>query len=126
MRVRNNFVEVKSKNAFSIKIRIYDILIFVFLVWIFVISAFSYQTPSFVRIERPPDIAEEADEPPAVFPHLFHQEMFYCYVCHPTTFRYGRSVMTHNDFDRGKFCGACHNGKISMSIDDMDCEVCHH
>jgi c(7)-type cytochrome triheme protein len=99
------------------------VLVFVFG---FYLNSSSYETPAFVKFERTPEIAEEAEEPPAIFPHLVHQEMFYCYVCHPSVFKFVRNVMTHDDFDNGKFCGACHNGVISWHVDDApDCEVCH-
>ncbi len=94
------------------------ILLFVWLVLV----AFS-SPPAFLKLERSPDL--EADEPRAIFPHLFHQRMFMCYNCHPGIFAYGRGIYTHDDFDQGRYCGRCHNGKISQNINDMDCETCH-
>jgi len=90
-------------------------------------SARTYETPAYITLERDWDRADkESDEPPATFPHLVHQEQFYCYTCHPSVFKIGGNKMVHDDFDNGKFCGACHNGVITWHVDDAeDCEVCH-
>lgn len=80
-------------------------------------------TPAFLKLDRAPDAGEE--EGPATFPHLMHQRMFMCFECHPSIFSYGRDLYTHDDFDEGKFCAECHNGKVAQHVDDMDCEVCH-
>lgn len=81
-------------------------------------------TPAYLKLDRAPDAGQE--EGPATFPHLIHQRMFMCYSCHPSIFSYGRDLYTHKDFDEGRFCAECHNGKISWHIDDADCQVCHY
>lgn len=67
------------------------------------------------------------DTPPAVFPHWFHRIRFRCYVCHPTIFemRAGVNKITMDAIDGGKFCGTCHNGKISWESSFDTCDRCH-
>jgi len=106
---------------------IFSIFLFLSFFGLYVMSARTYETPAYITLERDWDRADkESDEPPATFPHLVHQEQFYCYTCHPSVFKIGGNKMVHDDFDNGKFCGACHNGVITWHVDDAeDCEVCH-
>jgi len=53
---------------------------------------------------------------------------FTCNHCHEKLFEMkpGRSVMTHEEFKKGKFCGACHNGiKAFNTLDTKKCRNCH-
>jgi c(7)-type cytochrome triheme protein len=80
--------------------------------------------PATVQIER----VEEADEGPVVFGHWKHQESYQCYACHNNLFSMDtKTAFTHEDMDEGKFCGACHNGKVAPHPDDdaFGCESCH-
>jgi c(7)-type cytochrome triheme protein len=47
-----------------------------------------------------------------VFSHWRH-EQFQCVACHPTIFPRARKGFTHDDMDEGRFCGACHDGRIA-------------
>lgn len=80
--------------------------------------------PATVQIER----VEEADEGPVIFAHWKHQESYQCYACHNNLFSMDKKVgFTHEDMDAGKYCGACHNGKVAPHPDDeaFGCENCH-
>ena len=58
--------------------------------------------------------ADAAGMRPAVFPHWYHRIRFRCKVCHADLgFK----------FIDGQFCGACHNGEISWSVEN--CGMCH-
>jgi c(7)-type cytochrome triheme protein len=64
----------------------------------------------------------------AVFSHVFHLEMMYkCKDCHARIFPYkaDRKHTTMADMEKGKSCGACHNGKDAFSTKD-DCGKCHN
>jgi c(7)-type cytochrome triheme protein len=70
-----------------------------------------------------------ADEiPPAVFPHWAHRINFKCYVCHDAIFQMkaGANPVTMENIQQGKFCGACHNGKIAFPAGFDTCDRCHH
>lgn len=63
----------------------------------------------------------------AVFSHKFHLDMDYkCDVCHTKIFPYkavsGRATMA--DMEKGKSCGACHNGKDAATVAG-NCDRCH-
>jgi c(7)-type cytochrome triheme protein len=51
-----------------------------------------------------------------------------CTVCHPREFRIlkaspRRAPVTHAEMDKGRYCGACHDGKKAFALDD--CAACH-
>ena len=52
-----------------------------------------------------------------------------CDACHVAGLfqtKYGGDKMTMADLNRGKFCGACHNGKRAFSTSDQkQCHRCH-
>ncbi len=58
-----------------------------------------------------------------------HAEKGYkCESCHPSLFQMkeGAAKMTMDLLDKGKFCGACHNGKAAFSTSDPEkCHECH-
>lgn len=63
---------------------------------------------------------------PAVFPHWFHRIRFRCSVCHEQLgFKMKREAnkIDMNKIASGKFCGACHNGKIAWA--PVYCDRCH-
>ena len=106
------------------------------LLWIFVVAilgsavlaaaAWSVTNPATIRMERPDD----SDDPaPALFRHWKHQKTYKCYVCHARLFsKYEKATdITHERMDQGKYCGACHDGRVAFQphADDVDCEVCH-
>jgi len=70
--------------------------------------------------------ADAAGMRPVVFPHWFHRIRFRCKVCHADLgfqFKAGGNKITMAKIIEGKFCGACHNGEISWSVEN--CNMCH-
>jgi len=61
------------------------------------------------------------------FSHTVHMERFNltCVNCHPQPFAEKRegSGMKMVDVDRGRFCGACHNG--NQAFGPNECGRCH-
>jgi len=63
---------------------------------------------------------------PVVFPHWFHRIRFRCKVCHADLgfkFKAGGNDINMYKIIEGKFCGACHNGKVAWSV--KNCILCH-
>jgi c(7)-type cytochrome triheme protein len=63
---------------------------------------------------------------PVIFPHWFHRMRFRCKVCHNELgfeMRAGSNDMTMGAIIEGEYCGMCHNGEISWSVDN--CDLCH-
>jgi c(7)-type cytochrome triheme protein len=78
-------------------------------------------------------IAKSADSPGQVtFNHVTHVDAARpdCTTCHPKSFsilgsRGGTKVaMTHENFQQGRQCGTCHDGKKAFAVED-DCASCH-
>ena len=66
-----------------------------------------------------------------VFDHDVHLDALgkHCILCHNKIFDIVPSrnpTYTMADMDKGKACGACHNGKRAFSVKDKDnCSICH-
>src|SRR6185369_1307801 len=60
------------------------------------------------------------------FSHGKHLEMYTCSDCHDTLFRTTRdnAHLSMAQMERGKGCGACHDGKTAFSVKG-DCVKCH-
>jgi len=60
-----------------------------------------------------------------IFSHKFHTTAFSCDNCHPRLFTMKKTQgkMTMEDINKGKFCGACHNGNIASP--SSECGKCH-
>ena len=70
--------------------------------------------------------ADAAGMRPVVFPHWYHRIRFRCKVCHADLgfqFKAGGNKITMAKIIDGQFCGACHNGEISWSVEN--CGMCH-
>jgi c(7)-type cytochrome triheme protein len=70
--------------------------------------------------------ADAAGMRPVVFPHWYHRIRFRCKVCHADLgfkFKAGGNQITMAKIIEGQFCGACHNGEISWSVEN--CGMCH-
>ena len=70
--------------------------------------------------------ADAAGMRPVVFPHWYHRIRFRCKVCHADLgfqFKAGGNKITMAKIINGQFCGACHNGQISWSVEN--CNMCH-
>lgn len=56
------------------------------------------------------------------------EEGYICKDCHPGLFemRKGSAKITMEALNKGRFCGACHNGSITFKTDDpKKCHECH-
>ncbi|RNC67957.1 MAG: cytochrome C [Desulfuromonadales bacterium] len=62
----------------------------------------------------------------ATFSHDLHLSMYKCGDCHTKLFQYkaGAKRYTMADMEKGKSCGACHNGK-DIFASTGDCSKCH-
>lgn len=72
------------------------------------------------------NFADAAGMRPVVFPHWFHRIRFRCKVCHADLgfkLKAGSNEITMAKIIEGQYCGACHNGEISWSIEN--CDLCH-
>jgi len=68
-----------------------------------------------------------AEIPPALFPHFLHRMQFKCHVCHDAiiVMKAGANDITMEAIQAGKYCGACHNGKIAFQATFDGCPRCH-
>jgi c(7)-type cytochrome triheme protein len=77
-------------------------------------------------------LAKSADSPGQVFfNHASHVDAAkpQCTTCHPKDFKIlksspSRAPITHEDMEKGRLCGSCHDGKKSFGLQD-DCTMCH-
>jgi len=62
---------------------------------------------------------------PTLFKHAEHIESHHCSDCHPTLFtaRKSGNRISMAEMEKGKSCGACHNGKDSFPL--KECVRCH-
>lgn len=69
-----------------------------------------------------------AGDPPdaAIFSHWDH-DSYGCVSCHPSIFPQRKLGFTHDDMERGRYCGSCHDGQLAFSPKDkgVECESCH-
>ncbi len=66
--------------------------------------------------------------PIAIFPHTLHRLNFKCYVCHDALFKMKArgNAITMDAILGGKFCGVCHDGKVSFAASVFgSCNRCH-
>jgi c(7)-type cytochrome triheme protein len=80
--------------------------------------------PATVRIPRAKDHRPGAPGANALFSHRTHAPQ-HCYQCHPGLFPQALVPFTHADMDRGRFCGACHDGQRADAVASYRCESCH-
>ncbi len=65
-----------------------------------------------------------------VFNHMDHFDNLgqrLCTRCHPQIFHVNRSEnpdFTMEEMEKGKACGACHNGEVAFAVKD-NCATCH-
>ncbi len=69
---------------------------------------------------------KEEDAGNVTFSHSVHTGMFSCDNCHPDLFKAerGANKATMEDMEKGKSCGACHDGSTAFSVAE-GCESCH-
>jgi len=60
------------------------------------------------------------------FSHTFHTGIYKCDDCHNNIFTTGAQRKSYSmaDMEKGKSCGACHEGKTAFSV-AKDCSKCH-
>jgi c(7)-type cytochrome triheme protein len=75
---------------------------------------------------KPGPVAYKTEAGDASFSHDFHLGIYKCADCHTKIFPYkaGTLKATMGDMDKGKSCGACHNGKDAFKSSD-ECVKCH-
>ena len=83
------------------------------------------------RLPGPIKMMRSGDSPEQVtFKHDAHVDSSTpkCTACHPREFRIlktspRRAAITHAEMDKGRYCGACHDGQKAFALDD--CATCH-
>ncbi len=61
---------------------------------------------------------------PVVFSHTVHLRTMQCGACHSKLYRTGQNPkVSMAEMEKGKSCGACHNGKKAFAV--ADCGKCH-
>ena len=71
--------------------------------------------------------AQKGKGTPVLFSHQKHRRHFTCKVCHTElefSLSKGDTDITREDYLDGRYCGACHNGKIAFST-EFACDACH-
>ena len=66
---------------------------------------------------------------PVTFSHWSHRRKYTCQVCHSEldfAFKVNVTPITEAENQAGKYCGACHDGKIAFGHDKANCEKCHN
>ncbi len=69
---------------------------------------------------------KERDSTPVEFSHAKHRSLFLCNVCHGELeflMKAGANKVEMSAMANGRYCGACHNGKITWAL--KDCKRCH-
>jgi c(7)-type cytochrome triheme protein len=79
--------------------------------------------PAVLRIPRRTP-GHAAAVPEAMFSHRSHAA-FGCYVCHPGTFPQAAIGFTHDEMNKGRFCGSCHDGRVAFPVAGTACARCH-
>ncbi|MBK5276339.1 MAG: hypothetical protein JJE30_15000 [Desulfuromonadales bacterium] len=72
---------------------------------------------------------KKAGMSPVVFSHWSHRQHYTCRVCHvdlAMSMRSGDTGITRADYTSGKYCGACHDGRVAFSVkESTNCDRCH-
>jgi c(7)-type cytochrome triheme protein len=103
------------------------------LTWLLLLALITAVAPNFCCGAEIGDIAfsrksdAPGDYPPATFPHWVHRMQFRCHVCHEDIFQMqaGTNQISMEAIQQGKFCGACHNGKVAFAVMFDACQRCH-
>ena len=73
-------------------------------------------------------IATQHGATPVSFSHWTHRTRFTCRVCH-TELEFdmaaGTTEISCDDIKQGRYCGACHNGKLAFGQQE-NCQYCHN
>ncbi len=80
------------------------------------------------KCHRSPELTYKTPPvPKANFSHAFHTSVYSCKDCHSTVVKPDMSKnkrVSMADMEKGKSCGACHDGKTAFSVAG-DCAKCH-
>jgi len=98
------------------------------LLLIIVFARMAMAAPGDLVIPRNPAATGTEQFPAATFPHTLHRVLYKCYVCHDSLFKMkrGADAITMKTIEQDKFCGACHDGKITFDAESFDnCGRCH-
>lgn len=71
-------------------------------------------------------LSEKEGMRPVIFPHWFHRIRYLCSVCHVQIgfkLKAGADDIDMAKIVDGKYCGACHNGRIAWG--PSRCGLCH-
>lgn len=71
--------------------------------------------------------AMQLNSKPVRFSHGKHRKRFTCGVCHTElefSLELDGTEITRADYLDGRYCGACHNGKVAFST-EFACNACH-
>src|SRR5512139_1289203 len=66
---------------------------------------------------------------PVTFSHWSHRRKYTCQVCHTEldfAFKTNLTEITEKENQAGKYCGACHDGKIAFGHVKPNCDKCHN
>ena len=88
------------------------------------------------RFRLPPRVAPEVygnlvirrAGKPAFFSHWSHRTRYTCRVCHlelDFAMRTNTTEITEEANRKGRYCGACHNGKTAFAQTEANCARCH-
>jgi c(7)-type cytochrome triheme protein len=95
------------------------------------IGAANVAAQSMPRLPGDLKLTRSADSPgQVVFDHTTHVDSAKpnCTTCHSREFNIvkasGRREIKHDNFDKGRQCGACHDGKKAFKVEE-DCTFCH-
>ncbi|MEM6729943.1 MAG: c(7)-type cytochrome triheme domain-containing protein [Myxococcota bacterium] len=83
-------------------------------------DARAFYAPNLVRI---PSLEARERPGPVDFSHWSHNQ-YQCFGCHPALFPQARLGFTHDAMAEGRFCGACHDGKLAFKSRSR-CSRCH-
>jgi c(7)-type cytochrome triheme protein len=70
---------------------------------------------------------KEKDAGDVSFSHAVHLDMFSCDGCHPDLFKAkrGGNKASMDEMEKGKSCGACHDGSAAFTVAE-NCDSCHN
>jgi c(7)-type cytochrome triheme protein len=73
--------------------------------------------------------AENSGVKPVTFSHWSHRMKYTCRVCHlelEFSMQLNTTAITEKANQEGKYCGACHDGKVAFGHTKENCDKCHN
>lgn len=74
-------------------------------------------------------MSEKSGIQAVTFSHWSHRVHYTCRVCHfelDFQMKTNTTEITEEENKKGRFCGACHNGKIAFGHTEDNCKKCHN